>query len=145
MRVVVQRVSRASVTIEGEVTGSIEQGLLLLVAIKGDESEQDLAWMANRCVGLRIFQDDREKMNLSLDETGGGILAISQFTLYGDCRKGRRPSFIGAGDPAVSEKLFHRFLDMLRETGVSVSTGRFGAMMQVELVNDGPVTLIIDK
>ena len=145
MRVVVQRVSRASVTIDSEVTGSIDNGLLLLVAIKGDESEQDLAWMANRCVGLRIFQDDQGKMNRSLDETDGGILAISQFTLYGDCRKGRRPSFIGAGDPEVSEKLFDRFLDLLRQTGVPVATGRFGAMMQVELVNDGPVTLIIDK
>ena len=146
MRVVVQRVSRASVTIDGEVTGSIGRGLLLLAALKGDESEQDLAWMANRCVGLRIFQDDQGKMNRSLDEVkGGGILAISQFTLYGDCRKGRRPSFIGAGDPVASEKLFDRFLVLLREAGVPVATGRFGAMMQVELVNDGPVTLIIDK
>ena len=145
MRVVVQRVSRASVTIEGEVSGSIDRGLLLLVAIKGDETEQDLAWMANRCVGLRIFPDDEGKMNRSLDEVGGGILAISQFTLYGDCRKGRRPSFIGAGDPVLSEKLFDRFLDLLSDTGVPVATGRFGAMMQVELVNDGPVTLIIDK
>ena len=145
MRVVVQRVSRASVTIEGKVSGSIDRGLLLLVAIKGDETEQDLAWMANRCVGLRIFPDDEGKMNRSLDEVGGGILAISQFTLYGDCRKGRRPSFIGAGDPAVSEKLFDRFLNLLSDTGVPVATGRFGAMMQVELVNDGPVTLIIDK
>ena len=145
MRVVVQRVSRASVTIEGEVSGSIDRGLLLLVAIKGDETEQDLAWMANRCVGLRIFPDDEGKMNRSLDEVDGGILAISQFTLYGDCRKGRRPSFIGAGDPVLSEKLFDRFLDLLSDTGVPVATGRFGAMMQVELVNDGPVTLIIDK
>jgi len=133
------------VTIESEVTGSIDRGLLLLVAMKGDETEQELAWMANRCVGLRIFPDDEGRMNRSLDEVDGGILAISQFTLYGDCRKGRRPSFIGAGDPAVSEKLFDRFLDMLRDTGVPVATGRFGAMMQVELVNDGPVTLIIDK
>ena len=145
MRVVVQRVSRASVTIEGKVSGSIDRGLLLLVAIKGDETEQDLAWMANRCVGLRIFPDDEGKMNRSLDEVGGGILAISQFTLYGDCRKGRRPSFIGAGDPVLSEKLFDRFLNLLSDTGVPVATGRFGAMMQVELVNDGPVTLIIDK
>lgn len=145
MRVVVQRVSRASVTIEGVVTGRCGRGLLLLVALKGDETEQDLAWMVNRCVGLRIFPDDEGKMNRSLDEVGGGILAISQFTLYGDCRKGRRPSFIGAGDPAVSEKLFDRFLDLLRDAGVPVATGRFGAMMQVELVNDGPVTLIIDK
>jgi len=145
MRVVVQRVSRASVAIGGEVTGEIGLGLLLLAAIKGDESEQDLAWMANRCVGLRIFPDHEGRMNRSLNEVGGGILAISQFTLYGDCRKGRRPSFIGAGDPEVSEKLFERFLQMLRETGVAVGTGRFGAMMQVELVNDGPVTLIIDK
>ena len=145
MRVVAQRVSRASVTIEGETAGAIGPGLLLLVAMKGDESPEDLAWMANRCVGLRVFRDDQDKMNRSLLEVGGRILAISQFTLYGDCRKGRRPSFIGAGAPELSEPLFEQFLEALRAQGAQVETGRFGAMMQVELVNDGPVTLIIER
>ncbi len=145
MRVVVQRVSRASVTVGGETTGSIGAGLMLLVAMNGGETEQDLAWMVNRCVGLRIFPDDEGKMNLSLEDIGGAILVVSQFTLYGDCRKGRRPSFIGAGDPEVSEKLIDRFIVLLREAGVEVGSGRFGAMMDVELINQGPVTLIIDR
>ncbi|MBW7997590.1 MAG: D-tyrosyl-tRNA(Tyr) deacylase [Candidatus Glassbacteria bacterium] len=145
MRVVVQRVSRASVTVDQDVTGSIGPGLMLLVAMHGEESEDDLAWMVNRCVGLRIFQDSNGKMNLSLADMDGAILVVSQFTLYGDCRKGRRPSFIKAGDPEVSEKLIERFIELLREQGVEVATGRFGAMMDVELVNQGPVTLIIDR
>jgi D-aminoacyl-tRNA deacylase len=145
MRVVVQRVSRASVTIDGEVTGRIGRGLLLLTAMTGQETREDLEWMASRCVGLRVFPDEEDKMNRSLEEAGGALLVISQFTLYGDCRKGRRPSFIGAGAPEVSEPLFGRFLETLRALGVEVQTGRFGAMMQVELVNDGPVTLIIDR
>jgi len=145
MRVVAQRVSRASVTVEGQVTGAIKAGLMLLVALKGDESPEDLAWMANRIVGLRVFRDDEDKMNRSLLEVGGALLVISQFTLYGDCRKGRRPSFIEAGRPELSEPLFERFMQELRAQGASVATGRFGAMMQVELVNDGPVTLILEK
>ena len=145
MRVVVQRVSRASVTVDGKITGKIEKGLLLLVAMKGDETDDDLDWMVNRCVGLRIFPDSDGKMNLSLEDAGGAILAVSQFTLYGDCRKGRRPSFIGAGDPEVSEKLFERFVEKIRGAGVKAETGIFGADMKVELLNDGPVTLIIDK
>jgi len=145
MRVVVQRVSRASVTVEGELTGSIGAGFLLLVAMNGTESGEDLAWMAKRCAGLRVFQDEAGKMNLALDEVGGAILVVSQFTLYGDCSKGRRPSFIKAGDPAVSEKLIERFVELLRAEGLEVATGRFGAMMKVELVNEGPVTLIIDR
>jgi D-tyrosyl-tRNA(Tyr) deacylase len=145
MRVVVQRVSRAAVTVGDEETGRIGPGLMLLVAMHGEESEEDLAWMVNRCVGLRIFQDDEGRMNLSLSDTGGAILVVSQFTLYGDCRKGRRPSFIKAGDPEVSEKLIDRFVELLRAEGVTVATGRFGAMMDVELVNQGPVTLVIDR
>ncbi len=145
MRVVVQRVSRASVTVGTETAGSIDAGLMLLVAMHGGETEQDLAWMVNRCVGLRIFQDDEGKMNRSLADIGGAILVVSQFTLYGDCRKGRRPSFIKAGDPVVSEKLIDRFVALLREAGVETATGQFGAMMDVELVNQGPVTLIIDR
>ena len=145
MRVVVQRVSRASVKVDGSVTGEIEQGLLLLVAMQGGETDDDLDWMVNRCVGLRIFPDSDGKMNLSLEDVAGEILAVSQFTLYGDCRKGRRPSFIGAGDPEVSEKLFDRFVGKIRAAGIKAETGIFGADMKVELLNDGPVTLIIDK
>jgi D-aminoacyl-tRNA deacylase len=145
MRVVVQRVSRASVTVGQETTGSIGAGLMLLVAMNGGETEEDLAWMVNRCVGLRIFPDEEGKMNLSLADIDGAILVISQFTLYGDCRKGRRPSFVGAGAPEVSEKLIDRFITLLRQDGVEVASGRFGAMMDVELVNKGPVTLIIDR
>ncbi|HUU27935.1 MAG TPA: D-aminoacyl-tRNA deacylase [archaeon] len=145
MRVVVQRVSRASVTVDNQVVGSIRRGLLLLIAMNGQESREDLAWMANRCVGLRVFRDAQDKMNLSLEDVDGEILVVSQFTLYGDCRKGRRPSFIQAGDPEASDKLIEEFVKILRTYDVHVETGRFGAMMQVELVNDGPVTLIIDR
>ena len=145
MRVVVQRVSRARVTVDGETTGSIGRGLMLLVAMNGGESEEDLAWMVNRCVGLRIFPDEQGKMNLSLEDVGGAILVVSQFTLYGDCRKGRRPSFVHAGDPQVSEKLIERFVELIGQQGVQTATGRFGAMMDVELVNQGPVTLIIER
>ncbi len=145
MRVVLQRVSRATVTVAGELVGQVGRGLLLLVAMHGRESGEDLAWMAGRCAGLRVFPDREGKMNLSLAEVEGGLLVVSQFTLYGDCSKGRRPSFIQAGEPGVSERLFDRFVELLRAQGLPVQTGRFGAMMQVELVNDGPVTLIIDR
>ena len=145
MRVVVQRVSRASVRINDEVVGSIGTGLLLLVAMHGQETGEDLAWMANRCVGLRIFQDPEGKMNLSLKDVGGSLLVVSQFTLYGDCSKGRRPSFIKAGDPEISAGLIDRFVELLRAEDVDVATGRFGAMMKVELANEGPVTLIIER
>ena len=145
MRVVVQRVSRASVTINGEIVGSIGTGLLLLVAMHGEETEEDVAWMANRCVGLRVFQDPEGKMNLSLKDVGGSLLVVSQFTLYGDCSKGRRPSFIRAGEPEISEKLVDRFVELLRTEDVEVATGLFGAMMKVELTNEGPVTLIIER
>lgn len=145
MRVVVQRVSRASVTINGEIVGSIGTGLLLLVAMHGEETEEDVAWMANRCVGLRVFQDPEGKMNLSLKDVGGSLLVVSQFTLYGDCSKGRRPSFIRAGEPEISEKLVDRFVELMRTEDVEVATGLFGAMMKVELTNEGPVTLIIER
>ena len=145
MRVVVQRASQASVRINDEVVGSIGTGLLLLVAMHGQETEEDLAWMANRCVGLRVFQDPEGKMNLSLKDVGGSLLVVSQFTLYGDCSKGRRPSFIKAGDPEISAELIDRFVELLRAEDVDVATGRFGAMMKVELANEGPVTLIIER
>ncbi|MFH1071413.1 MAG: D-aminoacyl-tRNA deacylase [Candidatus Glassbacteria bacterium] len=145
MRVVVQRVSRAQVSVEGRTVGKIGRGLLLLVAMNGRETAGDLAWMANRCVGLRVFQDEEGKMNLSLADVGGSLLVVSQFTLYGDCRKGRRPSFVEAGEPQVSERLIERFVELLRAEKAVVETGQFGAMMEIDLCNEGPVTLIIER
>ncbi|MEX2284839.1 MAG: D-aminoacyl-tRNA deacylase [Gemmatimonadota bacterium] len=146
MRVVLQRVSRAEVRIADRVTGRIQNGLLLLVGFKADDTEAALEWMAEKIVGLRIFRDDGDKMNRSLDETGGGLLVVSQFTLYGDARKGRRPSFIDAAHPNIAIPLYNRFIELLRaQTKGPVETGEFGAMMDVELVNDGPVTLILER
>jgi D-tyrosyl-tRNA(Tyr) deacylase len=145
MRVVLQRVSRARVTVEGRVTGEIGRGLLLLVGFKEGDSEEALAWMADKVAGLRIFPDDEGKMNRSLEEADGGLLVVSQFTLYGDARKGRRPSFVDAARPETAIPLYERFLELLRATGRPVRTGEFGAMMEVELVNDGPVTLVLER
>lgn len=145
MRVVVQRVSRASVRIGGLAAGSIDRGLLVLAGFGPEDGEDELAWMAEKVAGLRVFADEDGRMNLALDEVGGGLLVVSQFTLYGDVSRGRRPSFVGAADPDVAEELYDRFLDLCRETGVPVETGEFGAMMDVELVNDGPVTLVIER
>jgi D-tyrosyl-tRNA(Tyr) deacylase len=145
MRIVLQRVSRARVTVEGRVTGEIGRGLLLLAGFTDGDSEDALAWMADKIVGLRIFPDDEGKMNRSVQEVGGGLLVVSQFTLYGDTRKGRRPSFVDAARPEVAIPLYERFVALLRATGLSVGTGEFGAMMDVELVNDGPVTLILER
>jgi D-tyrosyl-tRNA(Tyr) deacylase len=145
MRVVLQRVSRAKVTVDGRMAGEIGRGLLLLTGFTDGDTEDALAWMADKVVGLRIFPDDEGKMNRSVEEIGGGLLVVSQFTLYGDTRKGRRPSFIDAARPEVAIPLYERFLQMLRATGRPVQTGEFGAMMDVELVNDGPVTLILER
>ncbi len=145
MRVVLQRVSRARVTVDGRVTGEIGRGLLLLAGFTDGDTEEALAWMADKVVGLRIFPDDEGKMNRSVEEVDGGLLVVSQFTLYGDTRKGRRPSFVEAARPEVAVPLYERFLQMLRATGRPVRTGEFGAMMDVELVNDGPVTLILER
>jgi D-tyrosyl-tRNA(Tyr) deacylase len=145
MRIVLQRVSRARVTVEGRVTGEIGRGLLLLAGFTDGDSEDALAWMADKVVGLRIFPDDEGKMNRSVQEVGGGLLVVSQFTLYGDTRKGRRPSFVDAARPEIAIPLYERFVALLRATGIPVGTGEFGAMMDVELVNDGPVTLILDR
>ncbi len=145
MRVVLQRVSRARVTVDGRTTGEIGRGLLLLVGITAADTEETLAWMADKVVGLRIFADEEGKMNRSVEEAGGALLVVSQFTLYGDARKGRRPSFVEAARPAVAIPLYERFLALLRATGRPVETGEFGAMMDVELVNDGPVTLILER
>jgi len=146
MRVVLQRVSRASVRIEGEVVGEIGTGLVLLVGFTEADTEAELEWMARKVSGLRIFGDAEGRMNLSLDEVGGGVLVVSQFTLYGDTRKGRRPSFVGAAGPERAIPLYAAFVECMREVcSGPVATGEFGAMMQVELVNDGPVTLVIER
>ncbi|MDX1493660.1 MAG: D-aminoacyl-tRNA deacylase [Longimicrobiales bacterium] len=146
MRVVLQRVARGEVRIDGEVVGSIGRGHVLLVGFADGDGPDEVEWMADKVVGLRVFPDDDGKMNLSLDDVGGELLVVSQFTLYGDTRKGRRPSFVGAAHPDVAIPLYEAFVDALRSRGVSrVETGEFGAMMDVELVNDGPVTLILER
>jgi D-tyrosyl-tRNA(Tyr) deacylase len=145
MKVVVQRVSEARVVVEEQVVGEIGRGLMLLVGVGLEDTEQDLVWMADKLAGLRIFEDDSGKMNLSVEDVQGAVLSVSQFTLYGDCRKGRRPNFMGAARPGTAEAFYEQFNDRLRARGLRVETGRFGAMMDVSLVNDGPVTLILDS
>jgi D-tyrosyl-tRNA(Tyr) deacylase len=145
MRVVLQRVSRASVTIDGRVAGAIGRGYCLLVGFTHSDTPDQLIWMADKIAGLRIFADADDKMNLSLGEVEGAVLVVSQFTLYGDAAKGRRPSFVDAARPETAIPLYDRFITELRARGLRVETGEFGAMMQVELVNDGPVTLVLDR
>lgn len=146
MKVVLQRVSRASVSIGGEVVGAIEGGLALLVGFTEGDGEETLRWMAEKILGLRVFSDTEGKMNLSLEEVGGDLLVISQFTLYGDTRKGRRPSFVRAAPPDVAVPLYDRFLEILRTSAPGrVQSGEFGAMMDVALVNAGPVTLVLER
>jgi D-tyrosyl-tRNA(Tyr) deacylase len=146
MRVVLQRVARAEVRVGGRTVGRIGTGYLLLVGLRADDTEEKLRWMADKVVGLRLFPDEDGKMNRALDEVGGGLLVVSQFTLYGDAQKGRRPSFIEAAPPEVAIPLYERFVQLLRERAPGpVETGEFGAMMEVELVNDGPVTLILER
>jgi D-aminoacyl-tRNA deacylase len=150
VRVLLQRVSRAAVHIREagapvRTSGRIERGYLLLVGFTASDGEEQVAWMAEKVVGLRLFADAEEKMNLALADVGGALLVVSQFTLYGDTRKGRRPSFIDAARPEIAIPLYERFVDVLRGTGVRVETGEFGAMMDVELVNDGPVTLWLER
>ena len=146
MRVVLQRVSEANVSIDGQVVGEIGPGVALLVGFTEEDGEDQLRWMAEKILGLRIFSDEDGKMNLSLDEVGGDALVISQFTLYGDTRKGRRPSFIHAAPPQVAIPLYDRFLALLRGMAPGrVESGEFGAMMDVSLVNAGPVTLVLER
>jgi D-aminoacyl-tRNA deacylase len=146
MRIVLQRVSRAEVRIAGRIAGQIDRGFLLLAGFNRDDNEEALAWMADKVIGLRLFGDAEGKMNLGLEDVSGGILVVSQFTLYGDARKGRRPSFIDAAPPDIAIPLYERFVSLLRARAPGiVATGEFGAMMDVELVNDGPVTLILEK
>jgi D-aminoacyl-tRNA deacylase len=145
LRVLVQRVSRARVTVADRITGEIDRGLLLLVGFTGSDGEDQLKWMADKVLGLRIFPDSEGKMNRALEDIAGALLVVPQFTLYGDAEKGRRPSFVAAARPEVAIPLYERFLLELRAHGARVETGEFGAMMQVELVNDGPVTLWLER
>jgi D-tyrosyl-tRNA(Tyr) deacylase len=145
VRVVVQRVSRALVTVAGRPVGEIGRGLLVLAGFTGGDGDEAIDWMADKLANLRVFPDDDGKMNRSLLESGGEVLVVSQFTLYGDAQRGRRPSFVDAAAPAVAEPLYQRLVAALREQGLRVATGEFGAMMAVELVNDGPVTLVLEK
>ena len=145
MRAVVQRVSRAQVTVNGEITGRIGRGLLVLLGVSTSDAETDAEYLAEKIAGLRIFEDKDGKMNLSVTEAGGAILAVSQFTLYGDTRGGRRPSFIAAARPEQARKLYEHFIARVRAVGLACETGRFQEMMQVELVNDGPVTILLDS
>ncbi|QHT62030.1 D-tyrosyl-tRNA(Tyr) deacylase [Paenibacillus lycopersici] len=145
MKVVVQRSKQAAVTVDGETVGSIGHGLVLLVGLTHEDTESDIRWMADKIAGLRIFEDESGKMNLSAADIGGSILSVSQFTLYGDCRKGRRPNFMAAARPEQAEAQYDAFNEALRASGLEVQTGRFGAMMDVSLTNWGPVTLIVDS
>ena len=147
MRVVLQRVKRAEVRVEGRVTGKVGPGFLVLAGFAPTDNDAILEWMADKILGLRLFGDEEGKMNRDLAEVRGGVLVVSQFTLYGDARKGRRPSFIDAAPPEIAIPLYERFLALLKAKagGIPIATGEFGAMMEVELVNDGPVTLLLEK
>jgi len=145
MRVVLQRVSRASVTVGGRVTGAVGRGFLLLAGFHTTDTPEQCDWMAAKVAGLRLFADDEGKMNRALPDVDGGVLVVSQFTLYGDTERGRRPSFIDAARPEIAIPLYERFLAQLRAAGLRVEAGEFGADMQVELLNDGPVTLILER
>ncbi len=145
MRAVVQRVERAQVTVAGEIVGKIGPGLLVLLGVSKTDTPSDCDYLATKILGLRIFEDENQKMNLSLAETRGAVLAVSQFTLYGDTRKGKRPSFDEAAPPQLARELYEYFVSRIRESGITCETGRFQAMMQVELVNDGPVTILLDS
>jgi D-aminoacyl-tRNA deacylase len=145
MKAVVQRVAGARVEVDGEVIGSIDRGLLVYLGVADGDSERELSWMADKVAGLRIFPDEQGKMNRDVAEASGSVLVVSQFTLLGDCRKGRRPSFAGAMAPEPAERLYQTFVGALRDKGLPVSTGRFRADMKVHSLNDGPVTLLIDS
>lgn len=145
MRIVLQRTKKASVTVNGEVTGAIDSGYMLLVGVTHEDTNAQADWLAEKIASLRLFEDDEGKMNRSIEDVGGKILSVSQFTLYADTKRGRRPSFIEAARPETAEPLWNYFNERLRSLGLDVETGVFGAMMDVELVNDGPVTIILEK
>lgn len=145
MRAVVQRVLDASVEVDGRIAGQIGPGLLILLGVRNGDTPREVQAVADKCLGLRIFEDQDGKMNRSVREVSGGVLVVSQFTLYGDCRRGRRPSFIDAAPPAVSEPLYRAFVGCIAESGLRTAQGVFGAQMKVRLLNDGPVTVIVEK
>ena len=145
MRAVVQKVSRGSVQVEGDCTGQIGQGLLVFLGVTHEDTQQDARYLAEKIANLRIFEDEAEKLNLSVQDIGGAVLSVSQLTLYGDCRKGRRPSFKEAARPEQANDLYEQFYQFLQQQGVTVETGRFQTHMLVELVNDGPVTMLLDS
>jgi D-tyrosyl-tRNA(Tyr) deacylase len=145
MRAVIQRVKESSVTVKNEIIGKIGRGLLVLLGVANEDKADDAEYLADKIANLRIFEDDKGKMNRSLLETGGEMIVVSQFTLLGDCRKGRRPSFLNAADPEKANELYEHFVKEVRQKGVSVKTGRFRAMMEVSLINDGPVTIILEN
>lgn len=145
MRAVVQRVTSSSVTVEGETTGKIDKGLMVLLGVADGDTDKDVTYMVDKIVNLRIFEDENDKMNLSLQDIGASLLVVSQFTLLGDCRKGRRPSFIEAARPEMADNLYQKFVDKARSMGIRTETGRFKTHMMVELINDGPVTILVDS
>lgn len=145
MRAVVQRVARSSVRVDGKLVGEIGRGLNVLIGVREGDTEEDARWLAHKIAGLRVFEDEAGKMNLSLLDVGGEALVVSQFTLYGNTRKGFRPSFVDAAPPDIAEPLIERFVAFLREEGVPTQTGVFRAMMMVEIINDGPVTILLEK
>lgn len=145
MRAVVQRVTEASVTVDGEMIGSIKEGLLVLLGVGDEDEARDLDYLVEKIVGLRIFQDQNDKMNLSLMDVGGGLLVVSQFTLYGDVRKGKRPSFSSSASPDIGNKYYEEFIERTRSLGINTQTGSFGAHMDVKLLNNGPVTILLDS
>ena len=145
MKCVIQRVKHASVSVEGNITGEIKKGILVLAGICDEDIDEDIKWMADKIIGLRIFCDENDKMNLSLEDVNGGLLVISQFTVFGNCKKGRRPNFTAAGKPDFAKIMYEKFADYCRLHTQNVQTGVFGADMQVNLLNDGPVTLILDS
>lgn len=145
MRAVVQRVKKSSCTVDKKIVGKIDKGLLLLLGIGQDDNEKDLDYLVEKVLGLRIFSDEDGKMNLSLEDIGGQILIISQFTLYGDVRKGKRPSFSKSSSPELGEKYYNQFIEKVRDRDIKVETGIFGAHMDIELINDGPVTILLDS
>ncbi|MCD6389939.1 MAG: D-tyrosyl-tRNA(Tyr) deacylase [Desulfobulbaceae bacterium] len=145
MRAVAQRVNRASVSVNNEIIGSIDKGLIILLGVSDDDTEKDVLYLADKITHLRIFADDDEKMNLSLQNIKGEMLIVSQFTLYGDCRKGRRPSYSKAANPEKAKLLYQSFIDAVQNNGIRVATGEFQAMMEVNIINDGPVTILLDS
>ncbi len=145
MRAVLQRVKKASVRVDGEIVGSIDSGLLIFLGVRAGDSEEEVKYLADKCVNLRIFTDDEGKFNLSALDVKAEVLVVSQFTLYGDIRKGRRPSFVDAARPEVSEPLYKKFISLVRDHGLTTASGQFGAHMDVALINDGPVTILAER